>query len=70
MELTESPGSQWSEEGTPKDWRESISVTIYKKDDEFSCENHRGNSLVSFPSKLPVGIIPCLLTTIRERLSR
>jgi hypothetical protein len=42
--------SIWSKEELPDQWKESITVPIYKKGDKTECSNYRGISLLSTAS--------------------
>jgi len=37
----------WNKEELPEEWKESIILHIYKKDDKIDCGNYRGMSLLS-----------------------
>lgn len=63
-------GPIWAIEKIRNDWCELVSVTIYKKDDRSSCENHRGISLIIIASKLLLGVILRSLFSARERCVR
>ena len=39
--------SIWNKEELPEQWKESITVPIYKKGDRTECNNYRGVSLLS-----------------------
>lgn len=69
-ELTKLLGSVWPRESIPKNWCENVTVSIYKKHDKSSCDNHRWISLASIISERLTGIIPCGLSSIRERCLR
>lgn len=55
--------SIWAREEVPKGWCESVIVTIYKKEDRSSCEDH-------IASKLHPGIIFRGFSSTPERLLR
>jgi hypothetical protein len=38
--------SIWGKEELPEDWKESVVVPIYKKEDKTDCNNYRGISLL------------------------
>ena len=38
--------SVWNKEELPEDWKESIIVPIYKKEDNTDCNNYRGISIL------------------------
>jgi len=42
----------WMTERSPQDWKDSVLVTIFKKDDVKECGNYRGISLLSVPGKV------------------
>jgi hypothetical protein len=52
----------WNKEELPEEWKESISVPIYKKGDKRDCNNYRGTSLLSTTYKI-------LSTVLLSRLS-
>jgi len=43
--------SIWNKEELPEEWKESISVPIYKKGDKRNCSNYRGISLLPTSTK-------------------
>lgn len=60
------PGSIWEREEIPKDWCQSLTVSIYKKGDGCSCENQKGVSLVNNGSEQFAGSILHRLSSTRE----
>jgi len=38
--------SIWNKKKLPEDWKESIILPVYKKDDKTDCSNYRGISLL------------------------
>ena len=55
----------WSEEGIPKDWKKSLVVPLHKKGTRTVCDNYRGISLLSIPSKV---ICRAILNRIKPRV--
>ena len=53
--------SIWNKEELSEEWKESIIVPIYKKDDKRDCSNYRGISVLSVTYKI--------LCTILSRLT-
>jgi len=47
LEIHKLINSVWNEEELLEDWKESMIVPIYKKDDKTNCSNYRGISLLS-----------------------
>lgn len=56
-ELAKLLGPIWLVEKIPKDWHESLIVSIYEKGDTSSCKSHRRVTSVSIASKLLAWII-------------
>jgi hypothetical protein len=54
--------SIWNKEELPQQWKESITVPIYKKGDKTDCNNYRGISLLSTAYKILSNILPARLT--------
>jgi len=44
--------SIWNKEKLPEEWKESVTVHIYKKGDKTDCSNSRGISLLPTTSKI------------------
>jgi len=42
----------WKEQCVPEDWKKSLIVKVPKKGDLIQCDNYRGISLLSVPSKI------------------
>ena len=55
----------WSEEAVPKDWKKSLVVPLHKKGTRSVCDNYRGISLLSIPSKV---ICRAILNRIKPRI--
>ena len=47
----------WKEEKIPEEWDEGLIIKIPKKGDQVNCNNWRGVTLLSTPSKIPTRII-------------
>jgi hypothetical protein len=47
----------WNEEQTPDDWRKGLLVKLPKKGDLSLCNNWRGITLLSIPSKILCSVI-------------
>ena len=47
----------WKEEKIPEEWDEGLIIKIPKKGDQANCNNWRGVTLLSTPSKIPTRII-------------
>jgi hypothetical protein len=55
--------SIWNKEELPQQWKESITVPIYKKGDKTDCNNYRGISLsYQLPTKILSNILVARLT--------
>jgi hypothetical protein len=54
--------SIWNKEELPQQWKESIIIPIYKKDDKTDCNNYRGISLLSTAYKILSNILLARLT--------
>jgi hypothetical protein len=52
----------WSKEELPQQWKESITLPIYKKGDKTDCNNYRGISLLSTAYKILSNILLARLT--------
>ena len=53
----------------PEEWKESIIVPIYKKDDKTDCSNYKGISLVSTMYKILSTILLSRLTPYAEEIT-
>jgi hypothetical protein len=60
--------SVWNKEELPEQWKESISVPIYKKGDKTDCSNYRGISLLSTRYKILSNILLTRLTPHAEEI--
>lgn len=69
-ESAELPGSVWVADPIPKDECKAMIVPIYKEDNKFLCEYHRGIILVSFGSKRLGAIILRRLFNARQVCAR
>ena len=49
--------SIWNKEELPEEWKESITVPIYKKGDKTDCSNYRGISLLLTTYKILLNIL-------------
>ena len=49
--------SIWNKEELPEEWKESIIVPIYKKEDKTDCNDHRGISLLPATYKILSNIL-------------
>jgi hypothetical protein len=58
--------STWNKEELPQQWKESITVPIYKTGDKTDCNNYRGISLSSTAYKILSSII---ITRLIPRVS-
>jgi len=52
----------------PKEWKESIIVPIYKKDDKTDCSNYRGTSLLPTTYKILYNILLSTLIPYAEEI--
>jgi len=55
----------WECEQAPQEWKDALTVTLYKKKDPSLCDNYRGLSLLSVPGKIYSLL---LLDPLQERL--
>jgi len=53
----------------PEEWKESIIVPIYKKDDKRGCSNYRGISLLPNTSKILFNILLSRVTPYAEEIT-
>ena len=61
-EIHELTISIWYKEELPEEWKESITVPIYKKGDKTDCSNYRGISLLPTMYKILSNILLSRLT--------
>ena len=47
----------WDNGQVPEDWRRAVIVPVHKKGSNMKCENYRGISLLSIPSKVYARIL-------------
>ena len=47
----------WNKDKLPEEWKESVTVPIYKKDDKRDCNNYRGISLLTTTYKILFNIL-------------
>lgn len=47
----------WQEKKIPQEWKEAVIIPIHKKGSKSQCQNYRGISLLSVPSKVLTRII-------------
>jgi hypothetical protein len=52
----------WNKEELPEQWKESIIVPVYKKDDKTDCSNYQGISLLSTSYQILSNILLSRLT--------
>ena len=60
--------SIWNKEDLPEEWKVSITVPIYKKDDETDCRNYRGISLLLNTFKILSNILLSRLNRYAEEI--
>jgi len=53
----------------PEEWKESITVPIYKKGDKTGCNNHRGISLLPTTYKILSNILLSKLSPYEEEIT-
>ena len=58
----------WNKEELPEEWKESITVPIYKKGDKTNCSNYRGKSLLPTTYKILTNILLSRLTPYAEEI--
>jgi sorting nexin-29 len=61
--------SIWNKEELPEQWKESVIVPIYKKDDKTDCSNYSGISLLSTTYKILSNIFLSRLTPHEEDIT-
>ena len=62
-EINKLINSIWNKEELPEEWKESITVPIYKKWDKTECSNYRGISLMPTMYKILSNILLPRLTS-------
>jgi len=60
--------SIWNNEELPEDWKELISIPIYKTGDKIECGNYRGLSLLRTTYKILSNILLSKLTSYAEEI--
>ena len=60
--------STWNKKELPEKWKESITVTIYKKGDKTDCSNNKGISLLPTMYKILSNILLPRLTPYAEKI--
>ena len=61
----------WKEEKIPRDWEEGLIINILKKGDLSNCNNWRGVTLLSIPSKILTRItINRIQNTVEQHLRK
>jgi hypothetical protein len=60
--------SIWNKEELPEEWKESVTVPIYKKGDKTDCSSYRGISLLSTMYKILSNILLSRLTPYAEEI--
>ena len=58
----------WNKEELPEEWKESITVPIYKKGNKTDCSNYRGTSLLPTKYKILSNILLSRLTPYAEEI--
>jgi len=61
--------SIWNEEELPEEWKESIIVPIYEKDDKTYCSNYRGVSFLPTTYKILSSILLSRLAPYAEEIT-
>ena len=65
-EINEPINSIWNKEELPEEWKESITVPIYKKGDKTDCGNYGGISLLSTTYNISSNNLLSILTPYAE----
>jgi len=60
--------SIWNKEELPEEWKDSITVPIYKKGDKTDCSNYTGISLLPNTYKILSNILLSRLTPYAEEI--
>jgi sorting nexin-29 len=58
----------WNKEELPEQWKESVTVCVYKKHDKMNCSNYQGISLLSTTYKCPSNILLSRLAPYAEEI--
>lgn len=58
----------WGSEQVPKDLKDAVIITIFKKGDRKACGNYRGISLLSIAGKIFARILLSRLQVVAEEL--
>jgi len=58
----------WNKEEFPEDWKESVTVPIYKQGDKADCINYRGVSLLSTTYKILFNFLLSRLTPHAKKI--
>jgi len=58
----------WNKEELPEEWKESIIVPVYRKDDNTECSNYRGLSLLPTTYKILSNILLSRLTPYAQEI--
>jgi hypothetical protein len=61
--------SIWNRQEFPQQWKESITVPIYKKGDKTDCSNYQGISLLSTAYKILSNILLSRLIPYAEEIT-
>ena len=61
--------SLWNNEDLPEEWKESITLPIYKQGDKRDCSNYRGISLLPTTYKILFSILLSRLTPYTEEIT-
>jgi len=60
--------SIWNKEECPEEWKESITVSIYKKGNKTDCSNYNGISLLPTTYKILSNILLSKLTPYAQEI--
>ena len=56
----------WDNGQVPEDWRRAVIVSVQKKGSKMKCENYRGISFLSIPSKVYARILDVRTRSVTE----